>query len=350
MRNPLLTSIISINNTRSDTVLMNIRITKRLISRGHTLPKFHATSRPQIAEAEATNRAISLATLTSTPILLVHMSSRVALHHARKAQSRLLPIHAETCPHYLYLLSSKLAETAPEDEGCGHWEGAKYVCAPPLRHSEDDLQYVWDELNNGTLNVISSDHAATKYHHENGKQKPLRQAEASGGTPVFNQIPNGLPGLETRLPLLFHAATSLEVDKRRRLPLPKFVALTSTNPAKIYGLDGVKGSIAPGYDADLCIWYPEGDARGITTITNDKLHHDIDYTPFEGMRVGNWPRWVILRGKVRWDRDGGGLLGKPGDGKFLKRGKGKVSVGRTEVEVVGMRHGERGFWMDGLDE
>jgi dihydropyrimidinase len=277
------------------------------------------------------------------------MSSRVALHHARKAQSHLLPIHTETCPHYLYLLSSKLAETNSQDEGCGHWEGAKYVCAPPLRHSEDDLQHVWNEVSNGTVNVISSDHAATKYEHADGKQKPVRQAEVSGGTPIFNQIPNGLPGLETRLPLLFHAATSFEVDVRRRLSLPRFVALTSTNPAKIYGLDGLKGSIAPGYDADLCIWYPEGDPRGRTTITNDKLHHDIDYTPFEGMKVGNWPRWVVVRGDVKWDRENGGLKGRPGDGLFLKRGKGKLLVGRTGGEVIGMKDGERDLWMDGLD-
>jgi dihydropyrimidinase len=278
------------------------------------------------------------------------MSSRVALRHAREAQSHhLLPIHTETCPHYLYLLSAKLAEAAPGDETSGHWEGAKHVCAPPLRHSEEDLQCVWDEVNNGTVNVISSDHAATKYRHENGKQKPLRQAKALGATPVFNQIPNGLPGLETRLPLLFHSATSSQVDVRRRLSLQKFVALTSTNAAKIYGLDGVKGSIAPGYDADLSIWYPGGDSRGLTTITNDALHHDIDYTPFEGVRVGNWPRWVILRGQVKWDRDAGGLVGKPGDGKFLKREKGKVLVGRTGGEVVGMKDRERDFWMDGLD-
>lgn len=197
--------------------------------------------------------------------------------------------------------------------------------------------------------MISSDHAATKYRHEDGKQKPLRQAEALGATPVFNQIPNGLPGLETRLPLLFHSATSAEVDGRRRLSLPKFVALTSTNPAKIYGLDGVKGSIAPGYDADLCIWYPEGDPRGVTTISNDTLHHDIDYTPFEGVVVANWPRWVLLRGAVKWDRDAGGLMGQPGDGQFLKRAKGQTSVGRAVGHVIGMKDEERSFWMDGAD-
>ena len=282
------------------------------------------------------------------------MSSRLALHHARDAQSQLLPIHAETCPHYLYLLSSKLAETAPDDEYHGHWEGAKHVCAPPLRHSEEDLQCVWDAVNDGTVNVISSDHAASKYAHADGKQKPLRLATessssgsgASTTTPTFNQIPNGLPGLETRLPLLFHSATAADMDPQRTLSLPRFVALTSTNPAKLYGLDGVKGSVAPGYDADLCIWYPPGDPRGVTTTRNQDLHHDIDYTPFEGVRVENWPRWVLLRGQVKWDRDGGGVVGKPGDGVFLKRRKGKLLVGRTSGEVVGMMEGERALWMD----
>jgi dihydropyrimidinase len=124
---------------------------------------------------------------------------------------------------------------------CGYWEGAKHVCAPPLRHSDDDLQCVWDEVANGTVNLISSDYTASKCQHEDGKQRPLHQAQASGGTPEFNQILIGLPGLETRLPLLFHAATSSEVDKRRRLPLPRFVAQTSTNPARIYGLKHCAG-------------------------------------------------------------------------------------------------------------
>lgn len=279
------------------------------------------------------------------------MSSRVALNHARKAQKSLLPIHAETCPHYLFLRSTKLAEQNAADQKHGHWEGAKHVCAPPLRHQEGDLQYLWDSINNGTITVISSDHAPSKYYHEDGKQGPLRRAEVNGTTPMFSQIPNGLPGLETRLPLLFHAATRLGVSSTlnpdRTISLPKFVALTSTNPAKLYGLDGVKGSIAPGYDADLCIWYPEGSVKGKTVIKNEMLHHDIDYTPFEGFEVANWPRWVVLRGQVKWNRDGNGITGNPGDGKYLRRGRGKILVGRTGREVDGMKNGERALWMDG---
>ncbi|OAP60140.1 hypothetical protein AYL99_05142 [Fonsecaea erecta] len=351
-------------------------ITTRLLQNSHTLPKFHALARPQIAEAEATHRAISLSTLTSTPILIVHMSSPVALSHARKAQSKsMLPIHAETCPHYMYLLSDRLAVTRfpvvdeangvhSHDHGDGEddeWAGARHVCAPPLRHAESDLQSVWDSVNNGTINVISSDHAPTLYHDPQGKRKPLVEAQKTNSTPTFSQIPNGLPGIETRLPILFSAATDPDqsISPTRRLTLPKFVELTSTNPAKMYGLSGKKGSIAPGYDADLVIWYPPHHPNAASSdekikITNEMLHHSIDYTPFEGFRVCNWPRYVLLRGELKWNRDievsqgpGAGILGSPGDGRFLKRGQGEVLVGRSGLgrDPDGMRAGERSAWM-----
>ncbi|EXJ68850.1 uncharacterized protein A1O5_07782 [Cladophialophora psammophila CBS 110553] len=365
-------------------------ITTRLLQNSHTLPKFHALARPQIAESEATHRAISLSTLTSTPILIVHMSSPIALSHARKAQSKsMLPIHAETCPHYMYLLSERLAVTrfpVVDDANRGHshehgvhgeeggdgaedeWAGARHVCAPPLRHAEADLQSVWDSVNNGTITVISSDHAPTQYNNPQGKRKPLVEAQKNNSTPTFAQIPNGLPGIETRLPILFSAATDPDpsISPARRLTLPKFVELTSTNPAKMYGLSGKKGSIAPGYDADLVIWYPSpphdpaaaaaslSDDKIKIKIANDMLHHSIDYTPFEGFQVCNWPRYVLLRGELKWNRDievrqgpGAGILGKPGDGKFLRRGKGEVLVGRSGMgrEPAGMRDGERSAWM-----
>ena len=334
------------------------------------MPKYHAIARPQIAESEATHRAISLSTLTSTPILIVHMSSPVALSHARKAQSKaLLPVHAETCPHYMYLLSSALAATSipasltthshsdsHDDDQHVHdeWAGARHVCAPPLRHSEADLQSVWDAVNNGTITVISSDHAPTLYNSPGGKRKPLVDAAASKTVPTFAQIPNGLPGIETRLPILFSTATYPNAPAGRKLSLPRFVELTSTNPARMYGLGGRKGSIAPGFDADLVIWYPAGhkDIEAGLTITNDILHHSIDYTPFEGFRVSNWPRYTILRGEVKWDRDvevrdghGKGVLGQPSDGKYLKRGKGEVLVGRLGQTPPGMKEGERDDWI-----
>jgi len=293
--------------------------------------------------------------------LIVHMSSPIALSHARKAQSKaLLPVHAETCPHYMYLLSSNLAATSLsslDEHGHSHetddeWAGARHVCAPPLRHTESDLQTVWDSVNNGTITVISSDHAPTLYNSPDGKRKPLVDSQASNTVPTFAQIPNGLPGLETRLPILFSAATSASAPVGRQLSLPRFVELTSTNPARMYGLAGKKGSIAPGYDADLVIWYPKTHADAEMTISNNMLHHCIDYTPFEGMKVCNWPRYVVLRGEVKWDRDvelkdghGKGILGQPTDGLYLKRGKGEVLVGRLGQTPAGMLEGERNNWI-----
>jgi dihydropyrimidinase len=282
------------------------------------------------------------------------MSSPAALNHARKAQKSLLPIHAETCPHYLYLLSSKIAtgsnlnldtfshkHTPQNDE----WEGAKHVCAPPLRHSPTDLESVWQAINNNTITIISSDHAPSSYEHDLGKRKPIIEAKANSSIPTFASIPNGLPGIETRLPLLFHAA------QQGKISMPRFVALCCTNPAKMYGLDGVKGSIAPGYDADLVVWYPSDHEKDIV-IRNSMLHHSIDYTPFEGLEVGNWPRFTILRGVVKCDCDREraeghmkGVLGKPGDGKFLRRRKGMLLVGKTGQVVPGMKVGERELWL-----
>ena len=331
-------------------------ITARLLAHNHTLPKYHAMARPQLAESEATHRAIALSTLTSTPILLVHVSSPVALSHARKAQSKsLLPVHTETCPHYLYLLSSTIAATShpphSHDDEQDEWAGARHVCAPPLRHSPADLQAVWDSINNNTITVVSSDHAPSRYDDAAGKRKPVIEAERTGSIPTFAQIPNGLPGIETRLPLLFDAATNPSVDAARRISLPKFVEITSTNAAKLYGLGHSKGTIGVGYDADLCIWYPAGHKDARVKITNEALHHDIDYTPFEGLEVLNWPRVVVLRGRVVWWRNeelrkgfGEGVLGKAGEGKFLRRGKGEVLVGRVGREVEGMREAERESW------
>jgi dihydropyrimidinase len=223
-----------------------------------------------------------------------------------------------------------------------YFAGAKHVCAPPLRHSPADLDALWSQLSPPSpITVISSDHAPHTFAHPDGKQKALHQSSAK--PPTFSSIPNGLPGLETRLPLLFDAATG----PNAKISLPRYVELTSTNAAKLYGLDGVKGSIAPGYDADLTIWYPEDDSREIE-INQEIMHHNVDYTPFEGMKVRNWPRWTVLRGTVVWDRDDGGVVGEMGMGRFLKRGKGKVLVGKMPGTGAGrgMKEGERELWVN----
>lgn len=233
------------------------------------------------------------------PILLVHVSSALATKVIRKAQTRGLPVYAETCPHYLTLLSDKM-ET--ED-----FEGAKYVCSPPLREDTTDLDAVWQGVQNGTFTTVSSDHAATKYDHTNGKKKGLCDHGSHGH---FKYIPNGLPGLETRVPLLFTSGVL-----GGKITPQKFVELTSTNPAKLYGLTN-KGTIAPGYDADITIWYPQERFEPFR-LSNDRLHHAIDYTPYEGLQFLNWPRYTILRGKVMFAE--GELVGKKGTGAFVRR-------------------------------
>ena len=297
----------------------------------HTEPYFHAVARPRIAEDEASYRAISLAELADAPMLIVHMSSETAIKHVRDAQTRLLPIHAETCPHYLFLLSEEI-KAQPHD----HFSGAKHVCSPPLRHHPQDLEALWLSIANGTFTTWSSDHAPSKYDHPQGKRLGLID-----GVPRFSKIPNGLPGLETRVPLLFNQTPACQAPGKSRLSLPRFVQLTATNAAKLYGLSGRKGNIAPGYDADLIIWYA-GD-KGARTILQSRLHHDIDYTPFEGLEVGNWPRYTLLRGQVVWD-DSKGVTGQKNLGQFLKRGKGEVVEGRTGNVPRGMEEGERELW------
>lgn len=156
--------------------------------------------------------------------------------------------------------------------------------------------------------MLNSDHCPFRFDDaETGKKTSVTASHPVGR---FRYIPNGLPGIETRLPLAFSAD---------RLEPSRFVEVTSTNAAKLYGLYPRKGAVIPGVsDADLVVWYPEGRLRGVE-VRNGMLHHDVDYTPYEGRRIENWPRYTILRGKVVWDRDGGGIVGSKGFGKFIKR-------------------------------
>jgi dihydropyrimidinase len=205
---------------------------------------YHAVARPQIAEAEATYSAISMAELLDVPILIICVSSRIAITHTRDAQTRMLPIYGETYPHYAYLLSEGMAE--PD------FEGAKHVCSSPLRHDMPDLEAIWDGIANGNLATLSSDHALVKFDSPPDKKVGL----IGGKTPMFIKIPNGLPGIETCIPLIFNGA----VCDKLKVSLPRFVQITSTAPAILYRLGCVKGNIAPGYDADLVIWYPARQA------------------------------------------------------------------------------------------
>ena len=268
-------------------------LTKRLTEQGKTAPRFHGMSRPMTVEREATHRAITLSELVDVPILVVHVSGAEAVEQIRWARGRGLNIFAETCPQYLFLTQEHL--------GLDGFHGAKCVCSPPPRDARNQ-QVIWDGLADGLFTIVSSDHAPFRYDDPQGKK-------LGGEEPSFEYIPNGIPGIETRLPLLFS-----EGVLAGRLTIQQFVALTSTNPAKLYGLYPRKGTIAIGADADLVIW----DTSKRQPIRNEMLHHEVDYTPYEGIEVGAWPATTVCRGKVVWD--GVSFTGRAGDGQFLACG------------------------------
>ncbi len=268
-------------------------LTRRLEAAGRTAPRFHAHSRPMLVEREATHRAIALAELVDVPILIVHVSGREAVEQIRWARAQGLNVFAETCPQYLFLT----AEDLGTDDS---YKGAKCVCSPPPRDKANQ-QVIWDGLNDGLFTVFSSDHAPYKYDAPEGK-KP-------GGEEVaFRHIPNGIPGLETRMALLWS-----EGVLAGRMTPNRFVDLTATGPAKAYGLHPRKGTIAIGSDADLVIW-GERDF----TLRNIDLHHEVDYTPYEGMRLKAWPAMTLARGVIVWD--GIEFHPQPGRGRLLACG------------------------------
>lgn len=269
-------------------------LTERLLAAGKTAPTYHAASRPMLVEREATHRAIALAELVDVPILIVHVSGREAVEQIQWAQAHGLSVFAETCPQYLFLTAADLGI----DAHLAHHPGAKCICSPPPRDAANQ-QVIWDGLQSGTFAVFSSDHAPFRFDDPQGKF-------VAGDKAPFNQVPNGIPGLETRLALLFSAGVL-----GGRLDIHDFVALTSTNVAKMYGLYPRKGSIAIGADADLVIW----DSDIHRTIRNADLHHDVDYTPYEGQQIQAWPRTTLSRGKVVADQ--GQFLGVSGHGQFL---------------------------------
>jgi dihydropyrimidinase len=263
-------------------------LTDRLLELRHTELRYHVTAHPEIGEREAAYRAISFAELIDTPILIVHVSSGTVVDEIRRAQARGLPIFAETCPQYLFL-SSENIDTVD-------MSGAKCVCTPPPR-GRANQPAMWRGLLDGTLAVFSSDHSPWNYADK----------IAGGPNQPFTDVLNGIPGIETRLPLFFSAT-----QPEKRLTLNQFVELTTSNPAKLYGLYPRKGVIALGSDADIAIWDPDKQV----TIRNEMLHHDVDHTPYEGMEVKGWPVVTISRGEVIFAD--GHVNSTAGRGRFVK--------------------------------
>jgi dihydropyrimidinase len=262
-------------------------IVREAVAAGHTAPGFHALTRPAILEGEATHRAITLATLAEAPLYVVHVSCQHSLHAVATARAKGLPVWGETCPQYLYLNDSHYA--AP---GFG---GAKFVCTPPVRSLVDN-EALWLGLQRRELQVVSTDHAPFNF----AGQKEL-------GLHDFSKIPNGLPGVEHRVMLMYDGV------RTGKLNLHHFVDLVATMPAKLFGLFPRKGTIAPGSDADLVIFDPEKSM----TISATNQHQRVDYTPYEGMHVQGVPDTVLRRGQVIVQH--GEYVGGKGGGQYLHR-------------------------------
>jgi len=261
---------------------------EQAIGRGETAPKYHSLSRPQIAEAEGTHRALALAEMAGAPVYIVHLSAPRALEKVVEARDRGLPAYAETCPQYLFLSLDDLARDG--------FEGAKYVCTPPLRPKEMQ-EDIWRGLKTNDLQVVSTDHCPFCFKG----QKEL-------GRDSFAKIPNGMPGVETRMYLLWDGGV-----RTGRISMNRFVEITSTAPAKIFGMYPRKGTVAPGADADLVVWDPEKEH----VLSHKTLHMRVDYSPYEGQTVRGAATQVFSRGELVVDE--GTFLGKKGRGKFLKR-------------------------------
>ncbi|SHJ86359.1 dihydropyrimidinase [Roseomonas rosea] len=269
--------------------------TETLIAAGCTAPKYHATSRPPLVEREATGRAIALAELVGQPIQVFHVSCAEVAEEIARAQARGLAVKGETCPQYVTL-------TADDMDRPG-FEGAKFMCSPAPRRAADH-EGIWAMIRRGVLDVVTSDHCGFSYEGDRGKGKNGRDA-------AFDAIPNGIPGLAARLPIIFSEGVA-----KRRIDLPTFAKLVAENPARIAGLYPRKGILAVGSDADLVLW----DANRPVTLTNALMQHAIDYTPYEGMQVTGWPAATIRRGELVM-RDGV-VTARPGSGQWLPRGPG----------------------------
>ena len=273
-------------------------LVKEALRRGEKAPKYHALTRPTRAEGEATGRAIALAEMAGVPIYIVHLSCSDALEKIKQARDMGLPAYAETCPQYLFL--------SYDDYERPGFEGAKYVMSPPLREkwNQDAL---WTGLQKNDLQVISTDHCP--FCMNDAAQKPL-------GKDDFSKIPNGAPGIETRLQLVWDGGV-----RAGRIDAHRFVELVSTNPAKMFGLWPKKGTVAVGTDGDLVLWDPEKEA----TLSAKTHHMRVDYNPYEGRVVKGAPAMVLSRGEVIVDH--GQWKGKPGRGQFVKRQAGRPLVG-----------------------
>jgi dihydropyrimidinase len=263
-------------------------LVKRALAEGRTAPKYHALTRPTKAEAEGVHRAIAIAEMAEAPVYIVHLSCYDALREVQAARDAGIPAFAETCPQYLFLDHSYYEKA--------EFEGSKWVMTPPLR-DKSNQEMLWRGLRGNDLQVISTDHC------------PFCMKEKELGRDDFSKIPNGGPGVEHRMSLIYDGGVAAG-----RISLNRFVELTSTAAAKIFGLFPRKGTIAVGSDADIVIFDPNKEQ----TISAATHHMRVDYSAYEGWKVKGVTETVLSRGRVIVEN--GEFKGKNGDGQFLKRG------------------------------
>ncbi len=277
-------------------------LVQQALARGETDPIYHGMTRPSLLEGEATHRAIRLAELTGAPLYIVHLSAAEALAEVTMARDEGLNVFAETCPQYLFLALSNL--------GNG-FEGAKYVCSPPLRPRDDGHQEIlWQGLATNDLQIVSTDHCPFCFndHPELGIQKHLGEGD-------FSKIPNGMPGVEHRMELIYQGAIG-----EGRLSLNRWVDVCSTTPAKMFGMYPQKGTIAVGSDADIVVFDP-----GTSHVLSVETHHmRVDYSAYEGQEITGKVETVLSRGRVIVDD--GEYHGSPGDGRYLRRGMSQMLI------------------------
>ena len=272
-------------------------LVKRMLADGKKTPNVHALSRPATAEQEATNRVIALSEMAGVPVYVVHVSSHLAMQRIHEARDRGLPAYGETCPQYLFL--------AYEDYEDGSFEGAKYICSPPIRERANQ-EFLWKALAEDDLQVVSTDHCP--FCMKEGFKGLPKQKEL--GKDDFSKIPNGVPGVENRLHLLYEGGVV-----KRGWSMQRFVQLVSTAPAKLMGLFPRKGTIAVGSDGDLVVW----DPKRRYTISAKTHFMRVDYNPYEGMTVSGSPSHVLSGGRVVFEADK--FVGSSGSGQFVKRGQ-----------------------------
>jgi len=297
-------------------------LSRRLLERGHTAPKYHGIAHDPLAETEAAHRAIALGRLVDVPLLLVHVAGGDTVELIRQSQLLGANVLAESCPQYLFLSAADLDRPG--------LEGAMYCCSPPPRDA-DSQEAIWHGLLDGTLATYSSDHAPYRFD-ESGKLP-------KGPATTFKDMANGVPGIELRLPLLFS-----EGFLKGRMDIHQFCALSAGNHARLYGLAPRKGEIAVGADADIAVWNPDREVN----VTAAMLHDKAGYTPYEGKSLRGWPEVVISRGRVVVQD--GELFAERGSGEFIPRGMPDIPRRHAPTQGQGARpHGRVLKALIGLD-